>query len=194
LLPLRQACSWAFYDSTQLEEPDRGDSKESDGDSDVAQPFNKVTDECTICLDVMENPLQTACRHLFCGECIRRLINTDDYSRCPICRTEISEESLVNPPLSQPSLPRISQSLIDEFKKLPLPAEVTQVVMNNKLKVLISHLKSLKEARPSAKALVFTQFTKTLAELQRRLPEQGLTGDVNREHEHESKEKGIRTI
>ena len=47
--------------------------------------------ECPICCDIVSEPLQTTCGHLFCRECHRRL--TDGYGmgwcvKCPVCKQE----------------------------------------------------------------------------------------------------------
>lgn len=47
-------------------------------------PGSVLIDECTcsICLGVLNNPVQTACGHLFCTKCLVKHTNP----RCPMCR------------------------------------------------------------------------------------------------------------
>ena len=53
--------------------------------------------ECTICLDAIEDPVQLrGCKHEFCRQCITSVITASaTESACPLCRREISLDSLV---------------------------------------------------------------------------------------------------
>lgn len=47
--------------------------------------------ECPICMDRMEKPHQTACKHVFCYDCLMRHMQcTSQVPCCPMCRGEIS--------------------------------------------------------------------------------------------------------
>jgi SWI/SNF-related matrix-associated actin-dependent regulator of chromatin subfamily A3 len=50
--------------------------------------LQKLDDECTICLEILEEPLQTPCRHLFCSDCIKGVLSAlAVHARfCPLCR------------------------------------------------------------------------------------------------------------
>ena len=51
---------------------------------------------CSICHGVLENPVQTACEHLFCeDELIEWLCHK---SSCPVCQAEIDPEDIVRAP------------------------------------------------------------------------------------------------
>lgn len=71
---------------------------------DVNRFESKVSDEfiCTICHDVLENPLVTpSCEHIFCEECIKDWLTkgpTKAEPSCPNDRTPASVDSL-KPPL-----------------------------------------------------------------------------------------------
>ena len=57
----------------------------------------KLIGECSICLDLMEEPVQTKCGHYFCSECITGFITSNTGGRdtrvpCPLCRTPITTQ------------------------------------------------------------------------------------------------------
>ena len=55
-----------------------------------------VETECPICLDDMEKPYITECGHVFCQDCITRLISCTHSGRasCPMCRMVVTTRSL----------------------------------------------------------------------------------------------------
>jgi E3 ubiquitin-protein ligase NRDP1 len=57
-----------------------------------------IVDEfiCSICTDVVENPVQTPCQHLFCNDCIRRWIK-EGRKTCPEDRQRLTASSLKPP-------------------------------------------------------------------------------------------------
>ncbi len=64
--------------------------------------ISQLTDDCAVCLDLLEQPLQTPCRHLFCAECIRGLLLSGrgaekGTGQCPLCRADISINQLYKP-------------------------------------------------------------------------------------------------
>lgn len=70
---------------------------------------NAVFGECCICLDLMDEPLQTPCAHIFCADCIYGTINNLGEGRapCPLCRRPLSSSQLKAP---SPPAPAISTS------------------------------------------------------------------------------------
>ena len=59
--------------------------------------------KCSICLDVLENPLQAPCQHTFCKQCISQWLNCGNNT-CPEDRQRLS--------LSELKPPRIIQDLL----------------------------------------------------------------------------------
>ncbi|KAH7576923.1 hypothetical protein JRO89_XS01G0176200 [Xanthoceras sorbifolium] len=60
--------------------------------------------DCNICLDSVQDPVVTLCGHLYCWPCIYKWlhyqgISTEDQDQkqqqCPVCKAEISSETLV---------------------------------------------------------------------------------------------------
>ncbi|XP_057465058.1 E3 ubiquitin-protein ligase RMA3-like isoform X2 [Actinidia eriantha] len=58
--------------------------------------------ECNICLDSAHDPVVTLCGHLYCWPCIYKWLHvqsssfeSDEQPKCPVCKTNISQSSLV---------------------------------------------------------------------------------------------------
>lgn len=117
LLPLRQACSGGTVDigilrakEAEFQRIYEASLKKHHGDHKAAEndvleyaksiAYN-IDDECTICLEVMQDILQTPCNHAFCGECISAVANSDNPV-CPLCRSDIDIDELKPPPPPPP--------------------------------------------------------------------------------------------
>lgn len=132
--------------------------------------FNAMGSECSICLDVMDNPVQTICRHAFCLECIMAIINGPlERCRCPQCRQTLNQKSLFKPKFEVPKKKEGEgepEKKEEEGEKVEKTEEeggkVEKVVMNAKIEQLMKELKKLKEEDKTAKAIVFTQFSETI--------------------------------
>merc|ERR1712190_146897 len=115
LHPARQACSGFIYSKDKIEEElAKAEAKTYRIQSMVNQNKNKNLsnkalfemaaeeafndeDECPICYEVpMDAPLQTPCRHIFCGECIRSILM--EKAECPMCRKSVMIRQLKQPP------------------------------------------------------------------------------------------------
>ncbi|XP_070711470.1 NACHT, LRR and PYD domains-containing protein 12-like [Pempheris klunzingeri] len=56
--------------------------------SDIRSPPQDMTADqfqCSICLDVLTDPVSTSCGHNFCKNCITQHWNTNNQFRCPLC-------------------------------------------------------------------------------------------------------------
>lgn len=49
---------------------------------------------CGICASVYRNPVLLQCTHIFCSECISRLIKSNGGNNCPLCRKQIDFKKL----------------------------------------------------------------------------------------------------
>merc|ERR1711965_521361 len=70
---------------------------------------------CSICHGVLENPVQTACEHLFCeDELIEWLCHK---SSCPVCQAEIDPEDIVRAPRAIVEALEAANGALDEAKR-----------------------------------------------------------------------------
>lgn len=59
--------------------------------------------DCSICLELVQDPVVTLCGHLYCWPCIYKWLHSQNASaeseeqqqQCPVCKAEISQSSLV---------------------------------------------------------------------------------------------------
>eukprot|EP01083_Nonionella_stella_P109069 317622_1 len=113
LAPLRKACSfsevnWAEIEA-KLKEIDEMQLPPAEAAARTGELMNQAfhiaaipsyneDSECSICLDLPNNPLQTKCGHKFCGECITSLLQrTGGRGPCPLCRTPAKITELCEP-------------------------------------------------------------------------------------------------
>merc|ERR1711971_786112 len=113
LHPARQACSGFIYSKDQIEEElsaaeaktyhiqemmraDRNQNKKLSIKEKFGLTCKEVFDfenECPICYEVpMDEPMQTPCKHTFCGDCIRSIL--ENKPECPICRNNVNVNQL----------------------------------------------------------------------------------------------------
>jgi len=148
LLPLRQAASGAG--SVQLPSSSSSSAEDIRASADE-DAFNAPgSDECSICLDVMENPVQTPCRHAFCTECIMHALQK--RASCPMCRSETSIQALQACSVSS------SSSSSSSF--------ATSAAFHSKADRMMQHIRN---DRGVSKIIIFSQFKETLTTLRRRM-------------------------
>ena len=145
-------------------------------------------EECSICLELMDRPMETPCGHLYCGDCIQGIIANAalDKALCPLCRAPVKAADLKRPggepePLPAVLLDQPPDLTLEERRKLAAPSKTA---MLSKLTWLVGKLKALHKEDRTAKVLVFSQFNQTLEWLQSELPKRGfqfrtLRGDMS---------------
>ncbi|XP_059139714.1 uncharacterized protein LOC131927859 [Physella acuta] len=55
-------------------------------------PLPDVELICGICKNVLDKPMETSCRHVFCTECINQAL--DEQLKCPLCRKKCRRRNL----------------------------------------------------------------------------------------------------
>jgi SWI/SNF-related matrix-associated actin-dependent regulator of chromatin subfamily A3 len=114
-------------------------------------------DECSICLEELHNPVITACKHVFGGECIERTIELQH--KCPMCRAElVDKDCLVHPAVEE-------KATEDE--------EVDIETKSSKTEALMSILAASRRD-PKSKVVIFSQWTSFLNIIQHQLNEGGM--------------------
>lgn len=112
-------------------------------------------DECSICLEELHNPVITACKHVFGGECIERTIELQH--KCPMCRAElVDKECLVKP-----------------AEEVEEDADIDIETKSSKTEALMSILQASRKD-PKSKVVIFSQWTSFLNIIQVQLQEAGM--------------------
>uniref|UniRef100_A0A667ZEB4 Helicase like transcription factor n=1 Tax=Myripristis murdjan TaxID=586833 RepID=A0A667ZEB4_9TELE len=119
-------------------------------------------EECSVCLDSVRLPVITHCAHVYCRPCIAQVISTEkEMARCPLCRSEIKTNELV------------------EFPPEEMEEEDSANSQNwrssSKVDALMGNLRRLQFEDRSIKSLVVSQFTRFLTILETPLREHGFS-------------------
>lgn len=101
--------------------------------------FIENQEECPICIDTLTSPVITHCKHIFCGGCIRKVVQTQ--AKCPMCRASLSEEALLEP---------APETLGEEFE---LDTETQSSKTQAMLKIVQATLKN-----DGSKIIIFSQW------------------------------------
>jgi hypothetical protein len=130
--------------------------------------FQTLESDCSICLDQLDDAIQTACGHLFCSLCIRTYLDTIRRKQCPLCRQEICATGLYRPRVEESAdakkkRKREEEVIEDEVPAAPAPpsADVSGSIVEFRSK--IQHVLDFVVCQSEGqKTLVFTQFVSTL--------------------------------
>lgn len=118
--------------------------------------FIESQDECPVCLDTLSAPVITHCKHVFCGDCIRKVVQTQ--ARCPMCRSPLAEDQLLEP------APETAGN--DDSD------EPEQEAQSSKTEALVKILQATLKNKGS-KVIIFSQWTSYLTIVEHRLKEVG---------------------
>ena len=145
------------------------------------EAFNK-DGACVICLEIPpEEPLQTPCNHIFCGECIRLQIR--ENGNCAICRTKIKMDQLRQPYCEEKEEEEsnhnhnVQDPEDEEMKNAEEGSEMNegeQIKFDAKIKCLVGELRRLQREKPNEKSLIFTSFGASLDWICDELREHGI--------------------
>ncbi|XP_032356115.1 helicase-like transcription factor isoform X2 [Etheostoma spectabile] len=119
-------------------------------------------EECSVCLESVHLPVITHCAHVYCRPCIAQVINTEqEAARCPLCRSEIKANELVEFPQEEMEEEKSTNS--DKWRT------------SSKVQALMGNLLRLRCEDSSIKYLVVSQFTRFLSILETPLREHGFS-------------------
>ncbi len=126
----------------------------------MASDLKKTGDDrtvCPICLSPPEIPVLTECAHLMCRECCMGLWNERGVARCPVCRAVIARDKLHMVPSAAPAADSSSGAASRAIDP------VAHWQHSAKTRRLLSELALIRaSADPTAKSLVFSQWTSML--------------------------------
>jgi len=119
---------------------------------------------CRICLEEAEEPVMSKCRHIYCRECIRPVVEgtgSDNAPECVVCHLPLTIN--LDAPALEPENAKIArQGILDRI-------DPSKWRTSTKIEALVEELAKLKSDDHSAKALVFAQSTSFLDLVSRRL-------------------------
>ncbi|CCF33583.1 transcription termination factor 2 [Colletotrichum higginsianum] len=117
--------------------------------------YIETQEDCAICLDTLNRPVITHCKHVFCHACISKVIETQH--KCPMCRNQLQEDALLEP------APEVSEEEEESFDG-DAKSSKTEAL----LKILQATTKD-----PKSKVIIFSQWTSFLTIIQNQLIEAG---------------------
>ncbi|KAK3955460.1 SNF2 family N-terminal domain-containing protein [Pseudoneurospora amorphoporcata] len=122
------------------------------------QLYIESQEECPICIEPLNNPVITYCKHVFCRGCIDKVIEVQQ--KCPMCRAPLSEDKLLEP-APEHSVAQDEEELESETKSSKTDA-VLRLVKDSL-------------GKEGDKVIIFSQWTSFLTIIQHQLDEAGYT-------------------
>jgi len=115
------------------------------------------SENCSICLDKLDNPAVTACGHIFCYECLKLCLG--DKKMCPMCKANLS-----------------GKEILVTNKKAPVTTDNINPLINkygSKLGKTISIIRTL-VAQENTRIIIFSQWDDMLSLIGKTLVENGI--------------------
>jgi SNF2 family DNA or RNA helicase len=148
-------------------------------------PKGYAEDLCSICHEAFEDPLAAECGHVYCRVCVLEYIESiDATARCPKigCDRPLTLDFDQTAPSTigmDPNLESSSQSVASAAPKRATRGILSRIDKNNfrtssKLEALREEIDKMLESDPTAKCLVFSQFTSLLDLIEHRLVHTGV--------------------
>ncbi|KAK1598293.1 SNF2 family domain-containing protein [Colletotrichum navitas] len=117
--------------------------------------YIETQEDCAVCLDTLNNPVITHCKHVFCRGCISKVIEAQH--KCPMCRNQLGEDALLEPAPEG-----------DEENDENFDGDAKSSKTEALLKILQATTKD-----PKSKVIIFSQWTSFLTIIQNQLVEAG---------------------
>ncbi|KAL2483663.1 Helicase protein with RING/U-box domain [Forsythia ovata] len=117
-------------------------------------------DQCSLCHDLVEDPVVTSCAHVFCNSCLTDLFASMGHVSCPSCSKPLTVDFTDN----KDGREQKARTNVLGFKsssilnRIPLKAFKT----STKIEALREEIRFMVERDGSAKGIVFSQFTSFL--------------------------------
>lgn len=102
-------------------------------------------ENCSICMDNLDNPAITACGHVFCYECLKMCLG--DKKRCPLCKADLTGKDLMVMNMKKQASEKVNP-LVEKY--------------GSKLGKLISVIRAL-VAMENTRIIVFSQWDDMLS-------------------------------
>ncbi|KAK2763465.1 snf2 family helicase [Colletotrichum kahawae] len=119
--------------------------------------YIETQEDCAVCLDTLDSPVITHCKHVFCRGCITKVIQTQN--KCPMCRNQLEEDSLLEP------APEGGEEAADDGFDSDGKSSKTEALV----KIVQATTKD-----PKSKIVIFSQWTSFLNIIQAQIAEAGI--------------------
>lgn len=124
---------------------------------DLLQLSISTQEDCSVCLETLKQPAITTCAHVFCSDCIERVIDTQH--KCPLCRAELQDADV------------LVKSARDLGEEAPMQEPVDDST-SSKIEAML-HILKASHQKPGAKVVIFSQWTSFLDIVQYHLGRHG---------------------
>ena len=132
---------------------------------DILRVSIEAREDCAICLEDLHEPVITHCAHVFGGDCIRRVVETQH--KCPMCRAPLADESKLVEPAAG-----LGEAADDDDEGDADSAAAEE--RSSKVTALLSILGATHK-KPGTKVVVFSQWAKFLDLVEPALVDAGYT-------------------
>jgi SNF2 family DNA or RNA helicase len=139
-------------------------------------------EQCAICLDTMQRPVMLRCAHIFCWECVMQVLESriqqGGRAPCPSCRAIFVQDDviqLIRPAIMAPPTEAVAeQPLTGDETSL---SEAKRAVSSSKyvptkIHHLIALMQQILSAEPTAKFVIFSNFSPMIETLRSELEKQ----------------------
>jgi DNA repair protein RAD16 len=170
---LRQATSHPYLVVASATGAGAGAGSGAVAGADVASPAAAADAQvCALCRDPPEAPAAAACGHALCRACAEELLAGGAAAACPACAAPLTlaldaSPSAAAPAPSTPAPRRAGRGILSRL-------DLARFQSSTKIEALREELARLAAADPSAKSIVFSQFTAMLDLTQFRLEQTGV--------------------
>ena len=128
-----------------------------------------MTEECSVCLEDLKSPVITLCGHIYCRDCIERVIATTKPPVCPLCRGGIKKAELL-----EASTAADNEENEESNNPQKKPDETLEALgkidykgsTSSKVNAVLKELIRIRQERPGDKMIVVSQFTSFLSMVQ----------------------------
>jgi E3 ubiquitin-protein ligase SHPRH len=123
----------------------------------LSENNNQKLVECGSCLLDISTGVLTECGHWFCKDCTKTWIAR--HNKCPLCKARINPNDL---PLVTLKKTSSSTQINENIIVLSVKSQKILGSFGTKIDMIIKHLQSILIKSPSAKVLIFSQWTTVL--------------------------------
>ncbi|KAL2483664.1 Helicase protein with RING/U-box domain [Forsythia ovata] len=117
-------------------------------------------EQCSLCHDLVEDPVVTSCAHVFCKSCLIDYSASKGQASCPLCSKPLTVDFTAN----KDSKEQNARTTIRGFRPSSIlnRIQLNDFQTSTKIDALREEIRNMVERDGSAKGIVFSQFTSFL--------------------------------